>query len=42
MDSYIQWNVVNWITVLLMVAVGMTVIGMVASFARQGLPSIGN
>lgn len=41
MDSYIQWNVVNWITVLVMVAVGMAVIGMVSSFVRQGLPNIG-
>lgn len=38
-ENFISWNIVNWITVLLMVAIGMTVIGAVASFVRQGLPT---
>lgn len=38
MDNYISWNVANWITVLLMVAIGMTVIGTVAAFVKNGLP----
>lgn len=40
MDNYISWNVPNWITVLLMVSIGMFFIGMVASFVRQGLPRV--
>ncbi len=39
MDNYISWNVANWITVLLMVAIGMTVIGTVAAFVKNGLPT---
>jgi hypothetical protein len=27
-ENFISWNVVNWITVLLMVAVGFTLIGL--------------
>lgn len=42
MDNYLSWNIQNWITVLLMVAIGMTVIGTIAAFVRQGLPNIGN
>lgn len=42
MDNYISWNVANWITVLLMVAIGMAAIGTVAAFVRQGLPTMGN
>lgn len=41
MNNYIQWNIVNWITILVMVLVGMVLVQMVASFARQGLPSFG-
>jgi len=40
MDNYIQWNIVNWITVLVMVAIGMAVVGFAASMLRQGLPSV--
>lgn len=40
-DNFLHWNVVNWITVVLMVAIGMTVVGMVSSFVRQGLPQVG-
>ena len=36
---YLSWNIVNWITVVLMVAVGMALIGFAASMARQYLPS---
>lgn len=32
---YLQWNVVNWITVVLMAAVGMFLVGMVASALRH-------
>lgn len=38
-ENFISWNAVNWITVVLMVAIGMSIVGMVASFVRQGLPS---
>ncbi len=33
--SYLQWNIVNWITVLLMAGVGVLIIGAVASGIRQ-------
>lgn len=33
--TYLQWNVVNWITVLIMAAVGTAVFGAVASFVRK-------
>lgn len=39
MDNYISWNVANWITVLLMVSIGMAVIGVVAAFVKNGLPT---
>lgn len=32
---YLQWNIVNWITVVLMAAVGMMVVGAVVSSIRQ-------
>jgi hypothetical protein len=32
---YLQWNIVNWITVVLMAAVGMMLIGAVSSGIRQ-------
>ena len=32
---YLQWNIVNWITVVMMVFVAMLVFGAVASAARQ-------
>lgn len=38
-ENFIQWNIVNWITVLIMVFVGMAIVGMGASLIRQGLPS---
>lgn len=38
-ENFIQWNIVNWITVLVMVSVGMAVVGMVSSLIRQGLPA---
>jgi hypothetical protein len=41
MENYIQWNVVNWITVVLMVAVGWLIVGAGASLVRQGLPNAG-
>ncbi len=42
MDNYISWNVPNWITILLMVSIGMAVIGVVASFVKNGLPTLDN
>ena len=36
-ENYISWNMVNWITVILMVAIGMTVIAGAASMVRTGL-----
>lgn len=35
MKFYLQWNIVNWITVVLMAAVGMLIVGMIASGIRQ-------
>lgn len=32
---YLQWNIVNWITVILMAAIGMMIVGAIASGARQ-------
>lgn len=32
---YLEWNIVNWITVLLMVGIGMSVVGFISS-AIQG------
>lgn len=32
---YLQWNIVNWITVILMAFVGMMIVGALASGARQ-------
>ncbi len=39
MDNYISWNVANWITVLLMVSIGMAAIGVVTAFVKNGLPT---
>lgn len=36
--TIIQWNLYNWITVLLMAAIGMAFIGAGASFLRNYLP----
>jgi hypothetical protein len=35
MKFYLQWNIVNWITVVLMVSIGMLIVGMIASGIRQ-------
>lgn len=35
----IQWNVVNWITVVFMVAIGFAVSGMVVAFVKGNMPS---
>jgi hypothetical protein len=32
---YLQWNIVNWITVILMASVGMLLIGAISSGIRQ-------
>ena len=32
---YLQWNLQNWITVVLMAAIGMTLVGLVISGVRQ-------
>lgn len=32
---YIQWNLVNWITIVMMVFAGMLLMGFVASALRQ-------
>lgn len=39
--SYLQWNLVNWITVVLMASVGVMAIGVVTSGIRayRGEPS---
>lgn len=33
--NYISWNLPNWITIVLMAALGMALIGFVASSLRQ-------
>lgn len=42
MKFYLQWNIVNWITVVSMVAVGMLIVGAVASGLRQYSKSADN
>lgn len=37
--TYLSWNMVNWITVVLMVGIGMAVVAGVASLVRQNLPA---
>lgn len=32
---YLQWNIVNWITVVLMAAVGMIAVGTIVAALRQ-------
>ncbi len=32
---YLQWNAVNWITVVLMASLGMILVGAIASGLRQ-------
>lgn len=32
--TYIQWNIVNWITIVLMAAIGMMLVGAVSSAIR--------
>ena len=36
--NYITWNMVNWITVVLMVAIGLTVSAGAISIIRNALP----
>ena len=33
--TYLQWNIVNWVTVVLMAAVGMFLVGAIASGFRS-------
>lgn len=37
--TLIQWNIVNWITVVFMVAVGFAVSGMVVAFVKANSPT---
>ena len=39
--TIISWNITNWITVLIMVAIGYAVIGMLVSVGRQYIPGMG-
>ncbi len=32
---YLQWNIVNWITVVLMAAIGIMLVGAITSAIRQ-------
>lgn len=36
----LQWNVQNWVTVVLMVAIGYALVGLAVSFLRGNLPEI--
>ena len=38
---YIQWNLVNWITVVLMVTIGMMLVGAITSAIRTYAPGDG-
>jgi hypothetical protein len=33
--TYLQWNLVNWITVVLMSTVGVAIVGAISSIVRQ-------
>lgn len=37
--AYLQWNIVNWITVLLMATLGMMLVGAASSLVRQYAPN---
>lgn len=37
-SNYITWNMVNWITVVLMVAIGLGFTAAVVSLVRSNLP----
>jgi uncharacterized membrane protein YkvI len=37
--TYISWNLVNWITVVLMVSIGLVLVAGASSVVRQNLPS---
>jgi hypothetical protein len=39
--TIISWNITNWITVLIMVAIGYAVIGALVSVGRQFIPGMG-
>lgn len=34
-ETIITWNVANWITIVLMVAIGFTVLGFIAKYVRN-------
>lgn len=36
--NYLTWNLPNWITVVLMAAIGMAIVGMVVSLVRTATP----
>lgn len=38
--TLIQWNIENWITVVLMVAIAYAVVGVVVSFVKRNLPGV--
>ena len=35
MENVITWNTANWVTILLMVAIGFTILGFVARYAQS-------
>lgn len=37
---YISWNFPNWVTIVLMVAIGMAVVGAVSSFVRTNIATV--
>lgn len=37
--TYITWNMVNWITVVLMVTIGLAVSAAVVSIVRSNMPA---
>jgi predicted lysophospholipase L1 biosynthesis ABC-type transport system permease subunit len=38
--TLIQWNIINWITILLMAAIGFAVSGVVVAFLKSNLPTV--
>lgn len=40
--TYLQWNIINWVTVVLMAAVGISLIGFIGAALKQYQQPAGN
>jgi len=38
-ENIISWNVANWVTITIMAALGLSVVGVVSSFVRPRMAS---